>query len=165
MRVEKGKMAASLITVGALLLFFSILIQTGPARHQGPWRLYPKDLAHSLGWMGTVTMAASSSYPFLKRKIKKRMRLSLDVHCLLGAASLPPIVVHLYHRIFLIRSVHMVSFFTFGLMVVIVASGIMLRSRSGNRLVRAYSKVFHVPLSIAFYITLGYHVMQKLAVI
>ena len=163
--IEKGKIAALVITLGALLLFVSVFLQTGPARHRGPWRLYPKDFAHVFGWMGTATMAASSAYPLLKRGFKKEIRRLLDMHCVLGIASLFPVVVHLYQRLFLIRAVHLVSFFTFGLMVVIVASGVMLRYRSGNRFIKAYSKTVHVPLSITFYITLAYHVMQKLAII
>ena len=165
MKFKKGKTPLFLITLGTLLLFTSILIQTGPTFQQGPWRLYPKDLAHTFGWIGTAIMTVSSAYPRLKRGFMKGMRRRFDMHCVLGIASLSLIVVHLYQRLLQIRAVHMVSFFTFGFMFIITASGVIRRFRSGNGYLKAYSQVFHVPLSIAFYITLGYHVMHKLAVI
>jgi len=125
MRYDKNQIVVLLITLGVLLLFASILVQTGPALHRGPWRLYPKDVAHRFGWMSTFTMMASSSYPFLKRIAPKGIRRWLDLHCALGAMSLPLIGVHLYNRLSRIRPVHIVSFYTFGLMIVIVTSGIV----------------------------------------
>lgn len=165
MTFDKGKTATLLITLGALLIFISILVQTGSTRIQGPRRLNPRDKAHWFGWMGTILLAASSAYPVLKRSAPMRLRRWLDIHCALGLVSLPLILVHFYHRLSLIRPVHMASVYTFGLMILIISSGFVRRLIPMNRFVREYWLALHVPLSVAFYITLVYHAMQKMVVV
>lgn len=145
MSIKRGRVAFLLITLGVLLLFASLLVQARPARSRGPWRIYPKDMAHLLGWMGTATMMVSSSYSLLKRTSPRRISIWLYVHCFLGIVSLPLIVVHIYNRLWFIRPMHFVSFYTSGLMIVISISVIVRRFLPRNRFIMAYCKVVHAP--------------------
>ncbi len=154
-----------LVTLSVIILVASLLIGTGPVRHHGPWRLFPVDVAHWFGWIGGILLAISAAYSALKRGFPKEIKLWLVFHCALGILSLLMTGIHLLNKIFFARPGNFLSFFTFGLMVVIVVSGILGRYVNKPRILKDYWKTFHIPLTIAFYLTLSIHVLTKTGVL
>lgn len=67
------KVLVFVVVVFSLLLLTSALtLNIGPVgsrrrRERGSYRIFPKDLAHWLGWVGLVVLAISASYSALKR--------------------------------------------------------------------------------------------------
>ncbi len=158
---KKGAILVLLGTILALLLLTSLLIVTRGGRSRGPWRLFPKDAAHWYGWAGAVLLAVSATYSALKRGFPQSIRLWLFVHCIPGILSLIVTVIHLLNRLGRARPGHFLSFFTFGLMAVIVVGGIVGRYRVKVPLLREYWRQLHLPLTVFFYITLTLHLLQK----
>jgi hypothetical protein len=152
-------------TIAIILLFTLLLIGTGPIRHRGPWRLFPVDVAHWFGWVGGVLLGVSATYSALKRGFPKSIKLWLSVHCIPGIISLLITSIHLVNRIFFARPEHFLSFFTFGLMVVIVVGGILGRYFNRMRVVKDYWKTLHIPLTVIFYTTLSIHVLTKMNIL
>ncbi|MBO3797366.1 MAG: hypothetical protein QXI42_08935 [Thermoproteota archaeon] len=150
-----------ILTIAAILLFTLLLIGTGPIRHRGPWRLFPVDVAHWFGWVGGIMLGVSAAYSALKRGFPGKIRLWLALHCIPGIASLLLTSIHLANRVFYARPEHFLSFFTFGLMVVIVVGGILGRYLNKPRVIRDYWRTLHIPLTAIFYLTLSIHVLVK----
>ncbi|MEM2057950.1 MAG: hypothetical protein QXU11_05330 [Thermoproteota archaeon] len=150
-----------ILTIAAILLFTLLLIGTGPIRHRGPWRLFPVDVAHWFGWAGGIMLGVSAAYSALKRGFPGKIRLWLTLHCIPGIASLLLTGIHLANRVFYARPEHFLSFFTFGLMVVIVVGGILGRYLNKPRVIRDYWRTLHIPLTAIFYLTLSIHVLVK----
>ena len=119
-------------------------------------------MAHWFGWIGSLALMITSVLSIKRWSILKKTSRSVSVHCALGVASLLLVVIHVKSRFFLIRPAHMPSFFTLVLMVVIATSGSMARIAPGRRFVSSYWRHFHGPVSAAFYISLLYHVLQKI---
>ncbi|MBO3800593.1 MAG: hypothetical protein FGF52_06060 [Candidatus Brockarchaeota archaeon] len=66
--MEKVVKALILIfTVLVTIFFVSLLVETGPVRHRGSWRLFHVDVAHWFGWAGSILLAVSAAYSALKR--------------------------------------------------------------------------------------------------
>jgi hypothetical protein len=149
------------LTLFGLLIFTSLLIGTGPVRHRGPWRVFPRDTAHWFGWVGAVLLGVSASYSALKRGFPRSIKLWLTVHCIPGILSLVVTGVHLINRVGAARPGRFLSFFTFGLMVIIVIGGIGGRYVKKIRIVRDYWRTLHIPLTAIFYVTLGIHILLK----
>lgn len=93
-------------TLLGLLILTSLLIGTGPARHRGPWRVFPRDTAHILGWTGALLLGVSASYSALKRGFPRSIKLWLTVHCTPGFVSLLITGVHLINRVGAARPGH-----------------------------------------------------------
>lgn len=110
-------------------------------------------------------LAVSAAYSALKRGFPSRVRLWLTIHCIPGIVSLLLASIHLANRLFFARPEHLLSFFTFGLMVVIVVGGIMERYVSRSRVIREYWRTLHVPLTVIFYLTLSIHVLVKMGML
>lgn len=136
-----------------MVVFSAILVSTGPIRHRGPWRIYPKGVAHWFGWIGAVLLGVSATYSALKRGFPKSIRLWLTVHCIPGILSLILTGFHMINRLGAARLGHFLSFFTFGLMAIIVISGIAARYVKKIKIIREYWRTLHIPLTIIFYIT------------
>ena len=150
-----------ILTIVIILLFTLLLVGTGPVRHHGPWRLLPVDMAHWFGWTGGILLAVSASYSALKRGFPRKIKLWLTVHCIPGVLSLLMTGIHLANRIFFARPAHFLSFFTFGLMIVIVLGGILGRYVNKPSIVKNYWKTLHIPLTIIFYLMLSIHILIK----
>ena len=161
MKFGKSRAPGLLIALGLTLVFFSLVVQRGPPNLLGPLRLLPKDTAHWFGWTGAMALMITSMLSIKRWSIMKTGR-RVGVHCALGAASLLLVVVHVNSRFFLIRPVHLPSFFTLALMAVVVISGSIARIAPGRRFVSSYWRHFHGPVSAVFYISLLYHVLQKI---
>lgn len=161
MKFVKSRAPGLLIALGLTLVFLSLVVQRGPPNLLGPLRLFPKDMAHWFGWIGTMALMITTILSLRWSLVKKTSR-RVSVHCALGAASLLLVVIHVNSRFLLIRPVHIPSFFTLALMVVVATSGSMARIAPGRRFVSSYWRHFHGPVSVAFYISLLYHVLQKI---
>lgn len=162
---EFNKILVLVLTIVIILLFTLLLIGTGPVRHRGPWRLFPVDVAHWFGWVGGILLLVSATYSALKRGFPKSIKLWLSVHCIPGIISLLMTGIHLINRVFFARPEHFLSFFTFGLMVVIVVGGILGRYMNKSRVIRDYWKTLHIPLTAIFYLTLSIHVLTKTGIL
>lgn len=154
-----------ILTLLGLLLLTSLLIGTGPMRHRGPWRVFPKDTAHWFGWIGAVFLGISAFYSALKRGFPRSIKLWLTAHCVPGIISLLITGVHLINRLGAARPSHFLSFFTFGLMVIMVLGGIGGRYAKRIKVVRDYWRILHIPLTAVFYVTLGIHVLIKTGIL
>jgi len=150
------------LTLLAILLFALLLVGTGPVSRRGPWRLFPVDVAHWFGWAGGILLAASAIYSALKRGFPGKIKLWLAIHCIPGILSLAMTSIHLVNKIWFARPGHLLSFFTFGLMVVIVVGGVSGRYVRRPKVVREYWKTLHIPLTAIFYLTLSIHVLTKI---
>ncbi|MEM2739577.1 MAG: hypothetical protein QXQ29_02095 [Candidatus Bathyarchaeia archaeon] len=147
-----------------LLATTFIVFNIGPhARHQqrGPYRLFPRDIAHWFGWIGFLVFAASVSYSALKRGFPKNIKSWLLVHCTTGTLSILFATFHIINKIQLLRPGYFISFFTFFLMVTIIVSGILGRYMKA-RFIKDYWRTLHIPLTILFYFTLAFHILEKM---
>lgn len=153
------------LTIIVILLVTLLLVGTGPVRHRGPWRLFPVDVAHWFGWAGGILLAVSAVYSALKRGFPKKIKLWLTVHCIPGILSLLMTGIHLANKVFFAKPEHILSFFTFGLMVVIVVGGILGRYVNRPKMIRDYWKTLHIPLTGIFYLTLSIHVLAKIGIV
>ncbi|MBO3754172.1 MAG: hypothetical protein FGF53_04755 [Candidatus Brockarchaeota archaeon] len=152
-------------TLVAILFFTLLIIGVGPVRHRGPWRVFPVDVAHWFGWASGVMLGVSATYSALKRGFPGRIRLWLAVHCIPGLLSLALAGVHLINKIWFARPGYLLSFFTFGIMTVIVLGGILGRYVKKPRVIREYWKTLHIPLTAIFYLMLSIHVLTKTGVL
>ncbi|MEM2589337.1 MAG: hypothetical protein QXT44_06005, partial [Candidatus Bathyarchaeia archaeon] len=59
------------------------------------------------------------------------------------------------------RPGYFISFFAFLLMAVIVISGILGRYVKA-KIIKDYWKALHIPLTIVFYFTLAFHILEKI---
>jgi len=158
----KSRAPDLLIALGLTLVFLSLVVQRGPPNLLGPLRLFPRDMTHWFGWIGAMALTITSILSIKRWSILKKTSRSVSVHCALGAASLLLVVIHVNSRFLLIRPTHLPGFFTLALMGVVTTSGSMARIAPGRRFVSSYWRHFHGPVSAAFYISLLYHVLQKI---
>jgi len=165
MQPQTKKTLLFLITIVFLVLATSLLVfSTEPGRYRGPpYRFFPRDVAHWFGWVGAALLGVSAAYSALKRGFPKSIKLWLSIHCIPGILSLVFTGIHLLNKLGRIRPGYFFSFFTFGLMLVIVVGGIAGRYVK-IRVVKDYWRILHVPLTVIFYATLMIHILGKLGV-
>jgi len=122
-------------------------------------------VAYWFGWAGGILFAVSATYSALKRGFPGKVRLWLAIHCIPGVLSLAMTSIHLVNKIWVARLGHLLSFFTFGVMVVIVLGGVLGRYVSKPKVVREYWKTLHIPLTAIFYFTLSIHMPTKTGIL
>lgn len=147
-----------------LLLAALITFNIGPEerrRQRGAYRIFPKDTAHLLGWTGFLIFAASASYSALKRGFPKNIKTWLLVHCITGTLSIILVAFHIINKIQVLKPGYFISFFAFLLMLVIVVSG-MLGRYLKTKFIKDYWRTLHIPLTIIFYFTLAFHILEKM---
>ncbi|MEM4406613.1 MAG: hypothetical protein QXT73_04515 [Candidatus Methanomethylicaceae archaeon] len=146
-----------------LLLTAVIAFNVGPeARHQQKgYVVFPKDTAHWFGWLGFLIFAASTSYSALKRGFPESIKTWLSVHCITGTASIVLVALHILNKIQSPRPGYFLSFFALILMIVIVVSGILGRYLKA-KIIKDYWRTLHIPLTILFYFTLAFHILEKM---
>ncbi len=161
------KVLVLITVVFSLLLLTSLLtFNIGPAgsrrqRERGSYRIFPKDSAHWLGWVGLFLLAVSASYSALKKGFPTNLKLWFSVHCVMGTLSIVFVAFHLINKIERMRPSYFVSFFAFFLMVVIVVGGILGRYVR-VRVVKEYWRTLHIPLTMIFYFVLAFHILEKM---
>lgn len=147
-----------------LLLTALITFNIGPEarrRQRGSYRLFPRDTAHVFGWAGFLIFAASASYSALKRGFPKNIKKWLLFHCVTGVLSIILVSFHMINKIQAPKPGYFISFFAFLLMAVIVVTGILGRYVKA-KIIRDYWRTLHVPLTIIFYFTLAFHILEKM---
>ena len=165
MNIKNKEVLLIIATLVILVIFSASLVTTDPFHHRGQWRMYPRDVAHWLGWFGAFLLGISATYSALKRGFPQNIKLWLTIHCIPGIISLILTGFHLINRIGTARPSHVLSFFTFGLMTVIVISGIAARYIRHVRIIKDYWRTLHIPLTILYYITLTIHILSKISII
>jgi hypothetical protein len=80
-----------------------------------------------------------------------------------GIISLIFAGIHILNKLERIKPGYFLSFFTFILMTVIVVGGIFGRYAK-IEIIRDYWRIFHIPLTIIFYITLFLHILEKIGI-
>jgi hypothetical protein len=149
-------------TVMVLLVATSLLVGVGPRASSRNLAALPRDTAHWYGWVGAVILGISATYSALKRFSPRNVRLWLFVHCITGILSLLVTGMHLLNRFGRARPGQFLSFFMFGLMVVIVVVGIVGRYRVRVPIFGEYWRQLHLPLTALFYVLLALHLLQKM---
>ncbi|MEM1581068.1 MAG: hypothetical protein QXK89_00945 [Candidatus Bathyarchaeia archaeon] len=148
-----------LLLVTALITFN---IGPGDRRQQrGPYRLFPRDTAHWFGWAGFLVFAVSAFYSALKRGFPMNIKTWLFVHCITGTFSIVLVAFHVINKVQFLRPGYFISFFAYLLMAVIVVSGILGRYVKA-KFIKDYWRTLHIPLTILFYFTLAFHILEKM---
>ncbi|MEM2921815.1 MAG: hypothetical protein QXF26_05805 [Candidatus Bathyarchaeia archaeon] len=160
-------MKSATITFTSVLLFilvFSFLTSNVGAaqarRQRGGWRLFPRDTAHWLGWIGFILLGVSAAYSGLKRGFPQNIRLWLTIHCIPGILSFILVGMHVINKVLHIRPGMLLSFLAFILMGVIVIGGIVGRYAKKG-ILSNYWRMLHIPLTALFYILLALHLLGK----
>lgn len=148
---------------GVLLVFLGLILFR-PLRFNVDWSVDVKDWLH---WAG---IAAAGTLSVVSILALRRFRYNLtpkwlNIHCIGSVVSAALALVHSRTRAAVILPVHYHSYLTLVLLVLLAVSGALIRLYPGNQLVRRYWRVYHLPLSVGFYVTLVYHVVVKLGVI
>jgi len=160
-------MKPTLRTLGAILLsvlLFTVFvyhvcaIQEG--RGEGAWRLFPRDTAHWLGWIGFALLAVSAAYSGLKRGFPNNIKLWLTIHCIPGILSLLFTGIHVVNKVFHLRPGMILSFLAFVIMAVIVIGGVVGRYLK-TTILSKYWRTLHIPLTAVFYVLLAVHLLVK----
>ncbi|MEM2448192.1 MAG: hypothetical protein QXM89_04760 [Candidatus Bathyarchaeia archaeon] len=149
----------SLMLLAALITF-----NIGPEarrRQRGTYRLFPRDTAHLFGWAGFLIFAASASYSALKRGFPKNIKEWLLFHCATGILSIILVAFHIINKIQAPKPGYFLSFFALLLMTVIVVTGILGRYVK-VKIIKDYWRILHVPLTLIFYFTLAFHILEKM---
>ena len=152
-----------LMLAGILLVFFGLILFR-PLSLNPDWSLDVKDWLHWAG-IAALILLTGASLLALKQFRQNVTPLWLDIHCLSSAASAGLALVHSRTRAAVILPVHYHSFLTLGLLLLLALSGALIRLYPGSSQVRKYWRIFHMPLSVGFYVTVLYHVVVKLGVI
>jgi len=148
---------------GILLVFFGLILFR-PLSLNPDWSLDIMDWLHWAGIAALILLSGASllALKWFRQKVTYHW---LDLHCLSSAASAGLALVHSRTRAAVILPIHYHSFLTLGLLLVLALSGALIRLYPGSFHVRKYWRIFHLPLSVGFYVTFLYHVVVKLGVI
>ncbi|MGP3667713.1 MAG: hypothetical protein ACKD6N_07760 [Candidatus Bathyarchaeota archaeon] len=147
-----------------LMLAALIVFNTEPGgryQQRGAYRIFPRETAHLFGWAGLTIFTASTFYSALKRVSPKNVKTWLLIHCIMGELSIVLVFFHTINKIQALKTGYFISIFTLLLMVVIVVSGILGRYVKTG-FIKDYWKTLHVPLTIIFYVTLTFHILEKM---
>ena len=149
--------------VGVLLMFIGLVLYR-PIRFSAAWSIDVEDWLH---WAGITAVGVLSVTSVLAVK-RFRGNLTgswLNLHCIGSVISATLALVHSRTKAAVILPIHYHSYLTLALLVLLAFSGVLIRLYPGNQWVRRYWRVYHLPFSVAFYVTLLYHVVVKLGVI
>ena len=148
---------------GVLLVFFGLILFR-PLRINWAWSIDVKDWLH---WTGIAAASLLSITTILAlRLFRHRVTpLWLNIHCVSSFVSAGLALVHSRTKAAVILPVHYHSYLTLGLLLFLTVSGALIRFYPDSLYVKKYWKLYHLPFSIGFYVTLLYHVVLKLGVI
>jgi hypothetical protein len=148
---------------GVLLVFLGLTLFR-PLVLNLSWSLDVKDWLH---WAGIAAASLLSITTVLAlRLFRHRVTpMWLNIHCLSSAVAAGLALVHSRTKAAVILPVHYHSYLTLGLLLILAVSGALIRLYPENTNVKRYWRLYHLPFSIGFYVTLLYHVVLKLGVI
>ncbi|MEM4188607.1 MAG: hypothetical protein QXN56_05580, partial [Candidatus Hadarchaeum sp.] len=130
-------------------------------QQRGPYRIFPVDTAHNIGWAGFILFVISAAYSALKRGFPSSIKLWLGVHCAMGILSILLVAFHIINKIQRIGPQYFISFFAFFLMLFVVFSGILGRYVR-IKIIKDYWRTLHVPITIIFVFVLAVHMLEKM---
>jgi hypothetical protein len=118
-----------------------------------------------LGWVGLAALVGAATYSFVRRASPRRQEEFLNVHIIFGLVALVPVLLHAYGRVDLNDPSDIVSVSAMLLMLVLQASGVVLRfmPRAGG--LRHQSSSIHLPAALLLYLLLIYHVLVKVVLV
>ncbi|TRO55126.1 hypothetical protein E2P71_03190 [Candidatus Bathyarchaeota archaeon] len=148
---------------GVLLVFLGLVLFR-PIRLNLGWSLDVKDWLHWVG-ISAASLLAITTVLALRLFRHRVTPMWLNIHCISSAVSAALALVHSRTKAAVILPVHYHSYLTLGLLLVLAVSGALIRLYPENVYVRRYWRLYHLPFSICFYVTLLYHVVLKLGVI
>jgi hypothetical protein len=152
-----------LMLVGVLLVFLGLILYR-PFTFSAYWSIDVEDWLHWAGITAALVLSVTSVLA-IKRFRSNLTGSWLNLHCIGSVVSASLALVHSRTKAAVILPVHYHSYLTLVLLVLLAISGALIRLYPGNRWVRGYWRVYHLPFSIAFYVTLFYHMVVKLGVI
>jgi len=148
---------------GVLLAFIGLILYR-PIKFSANWSIDVEDWLHWAGIIAALVLSVTSVLA-VKRFRSTLTGSWLNLHCIGSVVSAALALVHSRTKAAVILPVHYHSYLTLVLLVLLAFSGALTRLYPSNRWVRGYWRVYHLPFSIAFYLTLFYHVVVKLGVI
>ncbi len=149
--------------MGVLLVFIGLVLYR-PLVYRADWSMDVKDTLHWVG-IGSMFLVSITTVIALNRFRSKVTSRWLDVHCISTVVSAGLALVHSRTRAGVILPIHYHSYLSMALMLLLAVSGAIIRLYPQHETVRNYWRVYHMPLSVAFFVTLIYHVLVKMAVI
>ena len=161
--VQRSSVARIMLYLGVMLVFTGLVLFR-PIVYRAGWSFDIKDTLH---WAGIAAMFLVSLTSIVALKqFRHRVTSSwLNIHCFSTVTSSALAIIHSRTRAGVILPIHYHSYLTLTLMILLTISGAAIRFYPQSEAVRRYWGVYHMPLSVAFYATLAYHVLVKLAVI
>ncbi len=150
--------------LAGILLIFTGLILFRPIRFNAAWSLDVKDLLH---WAGitAATMILASTLLALRQFRRKITSHWMDVHSVFSVIAAGLALIHSRTKANVILPVHYSSYLMLGLVLILAVSGALIRLYPRSPRVQKYWRMYHLPISTAFFVTLIYHVVVKLGVI
>jgi hypothetical protein len=120
---------------------------------------------HWIGWAGTLYLAfATPVYPIVKRKHPHRMRKTLYLHVVGNLLAVFLVSVHFAHQVTRPASSYPdlgTGVVLYAAMVLLVASGMVLVSGVGKRLIK-HVQFVHPALALTFYLVIAMHIIHGL---
>ena len=118
---------------------------------------------HWIGWAGTLYIAfVTPVYPVVKRWRPRGLGRALGVHVLGNLLAVLLVSVHFAHQVTRPESSYPVlgtGVVLYAAMVLLVASGVVLVSGVGRRLVRQ-ARFVHPALALTFYLVIVMHILH-----
>jgi hypothetical protein len=114
-----------------------------------------------LGWVGLAAVVGTAAYSLVRRALPNKQEELLNVHIIFGLVALIPVILHAYGRVNLNDPSDIVSVSALLLMLVLQASGVVLRfmPRAGG--LRHRSSSIHPTAALLLYLSLIHHVLVK----
>jgi len=120
---------------------------------------------HWIGWAGTLYIAfATPVYPLVKRRHPHRMRKALFLHVVGNLLAVLLVSIHFAHQVTRPASSYPdlgTGVVLYAAMILLVASGMVLVSGVGKRLMR-HMRFLHPALALSFYLVIVMHIIHGL---
>lgn len=118
---------------------------------------------HWIGWAGTLYIAfATPVYPVVKRRFPRGLGRALGVHVVGNLLAVLLVSVHFAHQVTRPESSYPVlgtGVVLYAAMVLLVATGVVLVSGVGKKLMRQ-ARFVHPALALTFYLVIVMHILH-----
>jgi hypothetical protein len=118
---------------------------------------------HWIGWAGTLYIAfATPVYPIVKRRQPHRMRKTLNLHVVGNLSAVLLVSVHFAHQVTRPAGSYPdlgTGVVLYAAMVLLVATGLVLVSGVGKRLMR-HLRFLHPAFALTFYLVIVMHILH-----
>ena len=161
--VNKASQQRLLMLAGILLIFLGLILFR-PIQFNASWSLDVKDWLHWAGITAAAMILVSTILALRQLRGKLTIRW-MDFHILLSVIAAGLALIHSRTKANVILPVQYSSYLMLGLVLLLAVSGALIRLYPKSLQVQKYWRIYHLPLSIAFFVILVYHVAVKLGVI